>query len=51
MLLLFDIEVNLGPQLNSARSIHELKCLYLNSRSIVNKTKHLEALAESKEYD
>ena len=50
MLLLFDIEVNPGPQGNSTRSIHELKCLYLNSRSIVNKTKHLEALAESKEY-
>ena len=50
MLLPFDIEVNPGSQGKSTRSVHELKCLYLNSRSIVKKTKQLEALAESKEY-
>ena len=43
LMLLFDIEVNPGPDQSSTRQ-RKLKCLYLNSRSLVNKAKYLEAM-------
>lgn len=50
LLLLFDIEVNPGPDQPST-SQRKLKCLYLNSRSLVNKAKYLEAMESSNEHD
>lgn len=50
LLLLFDIEVNPGPDQPST-SQRKLKCLYLNSRSLVNKAKYLEAMESANEHD
>ena len=51
-----DVSPNPGPTTDSTRqatqsSRHELKCLYFNSRSVVNKTRELEVIASSKQYD
>ncbi len=50
LLLLFDTEVNPGPD-QLLTSQRKLKCLYLNSRSLVNKAKYLEAMESSNEHD
>ena len=42
---------NLRSTRQTTQSQHELKCLYFNSRSIVNKTRELEVIANSKQYD
>ncbi len=50
LLLLFDTEVNPGSD-QLLTSQRKLKCLYLNSRSLVNKAKYLEAMESSNEHD
>ena len=55
-----DVSPNPGPTTTSrnlrstrqtTQSQHDLKCLYFNPRSIVNKTRELEVIANSKQYD
>ena len=49
LLLLYDIEVNPGP--DQSTNLRKLKCLSLNSRSLVNKARYLKAMESSNEHD
>ena len=51
LLLLFDIELNPGPDQPSETDQRKLKCLYLNSRSLVNKAKYLDAMESVNDHD
>ena len=47
--MLHDVELNPGPV--QPRKLHKLKCLYLNSRSINNKIRDIEAMENTNAHD